>query len=157
MNLAQFCFLDARAPVFFPDWEVVAVNTVALLRTEAGRDPYDKSLTDLIGEMSTRSETFRQLWAAHEVRLRRRGTKRFHHPAVGCLELTFEALPVTSDPHLTLDTYTAAPGSPSADSLALLASWAATQTVEDGAAADAAHGAAAGSPTTEPNSRRNPS
>lgn len=155
VNLARFCFLDARAQVFFLDWERVAANTVALLRTEAGRDPYDRSLTDLIGEMSTRSDVFRQFWAAHEVRSHRSGTKRFQHPAVGRLELSFEALPVTSDPRLTLDTYTAAPGSPSADGLALLASWAVTRTVEDGATADAAPGAA--SPTTDPTPRRNPS
>jgi hypothetical protein len=104
---------------------------VALLRTEAGRDPYDKDLTDLIGEMSTRSEDFRGRWAAHEVRLHRSGTKHFHHPVVGRLDLAFEALAITSDSRLTLTAYTAAPGTPSADALALLASWTATQAVSE--------------------------
>jgi transcriptional regulator with XRE-family HTH domain len=138
VNLARFCFLDARAQAFYPDWEDAANTTVALLRTEAGRDPYDKTLTDLIGEMSTRSGAFRHLWAAHEVRLHRSGTKHFHHPVVGRLDLAFEAFPVTSDSRLTLTAYTAAPGSPSADGLALLASWAATQATSKGKAIGAA-------------------
>jgi transcriptional regulator with XRE-family HTH domain len=129
VNLARFCFLDPRAESFYPDWEDAANTTVALLRTEAGRDPYDKDLTDLIGEMSTRSEDFRGRWAAHEVRLHRSGTKHFHHPVVGRLDLAFEALAITSDSRLTLTAYTAAPGTPSADALALLASWTATQAV----------------------------
>lgn len=131
VNLARFCFLDPRAASFYPDWDDTANTTVALLRTEAGRDPYDKDLTDLIGEMSTRSEDFRRRWGAHEVRLHRSGTKHFQHPVVGSLDLPFEALAVTSDSRLTLTAYAAAPGSSSADALALLASWAATQAASD--------------------------
>ncbi len=131
VNLARFCFLDPRAEDFYPGWDDAANTTVALLRTEAGRDPYDKDLTDLIGAMSTQSEDFRSRWAAHEVRLHRSGTKHFHHPVVGRLDLSFEALAVASDPRLTLTAYTAAPGSSSADALALLASWAATQAAGD--------------------------
>jgi transcriptional regulator with XRE-family HTH domain len=127
VNLARFCFLDPRAEPFYPEWEEAADTTVALLRTEAGRDPYDKDLIDLVGEMSTRSEDYRGRWAAHEVRLHRSGTKQFTHPVVGRLDLNFEAFPVASDSRLTLTAYTAPPGSPSADALALLASWAATQ------------------------------
>lgn len=102
-------------------------DVAAMLRAEAGRNPYDKKLTELIGELSTRSEVFRQRWADHNVRYHRTGAKRLHHPAVGALELHFEAMTLTSDPGLTLLVYTAAPDSPSADSLRLLASWAATQ------------------------------
>jgi transcriptional regulator with XRE-family HTH domain len=58
-NLARFHFLDPRAVAFFPDWNAVANGTVALLRTEAGRDPYDRALTDLVGELATRSDAFR--------------------------------------------------------------------------------------------------
>jgi hypothetical protein len=127
VNLARFCFLDPSAERFYPDWDDAADTTVALLRTEAGRDPYDKDLIDLVGEMSTRSEDFRRRWAAHEVRLHRSGTKHFTHPVVGALDLAFEAFPVASDSRLTLTAYVAPPGSPSADAVALLASWAATQ------------------------------
>ena len=131
VNLARFCFLDRRADGLYPDWNDAANTTVALLRTEAGRDPHDKDLSNLIGELSTRSDDFRTRWAAHEVRLHRSGTKHFHHPAVGRVDLAFEAFPVSSDPRLTLTAYTAAPGSPDADALALLASWAATQAHSD--------------------------
>jgi hypothetical protein len=99
---------------------------VAILRAEAGRNPYDKGLTDLVGELSTRSETFRTLWAAHDVRLHRTGFKRLHHPVVGDLELTYEAMELAADQGLTIHVYTAEPGSASADALNLLASWAAT-------------------------------
>jgi len=135
VNLARFCFLDPRSGDLYPDWGEAADTTVALLRTEAGRDPYDRDLTGLVGELSTRSEDFRTRWAAHEVRLHRRGTKHFTHPVVGRLDLDFSAFPVDGDAGLTLTAYTAPPGSPSADTLTLLASWAATRD-RDAAATD---------------------
>ncbi|GAA3248143.1 helix-turn-helix transcriptional regulator [Dactylosporangium siamense] len=125
VNLARFCFLDPRAEDFYPDWSEAANTTVALLRTEAGRDPYDKGLTDLVGELVTRSDDFRTRWAAHNVRLHHTGVKRFHHPVVGTVELGFEAMPMPADPGLTLTAYSAAAGTPAADALRLLASWAA--------------------------------
>jgi hypothetical protein len=125
-NNARFLFLDRHASEFFGDWDKVANDTVALLRAEAGRDPYDRQLSDLIGELSTRSEEFRVRWAAHHVRIHTSGTKRFHHPVVGDLELAFESFPLAADPSQSLLTYTAEPGSPSQHALRLLASWAAT-------------------------------
>ena len=126
-NSARFAFLDARAPDFYADWDRTVRDLVAVLRAEAGRNPYDKGLTDLVGELSMRSELFRTLWASHDVRLHLTGTKRLHHPVVGDLELTYEAMELPVDQGLTLNVYTAEPGSPSADGLNLLASWAATQ------------------------------
>jgi transcriptional regulator with XRE-family HTH domain len=125
-NPARFLFLQSDASEFYVDWDRLAHDTVAVLRAEAGQHPYDRALSDLVGELSTRSETFRQLWAAHNVRHHRTGLKRFHHSAVGDLSLTYEAMELTADPGLTLITYTAEPGSPSQDALNLLASWAAT-------------------------------
>lgn len=125
-NAARFVFLDPRATEFFIDWESIAHDIVALLRAEAGRDPYDRGLTDLVGELSTRSEEFRVRWAAHDVRFHRTGAKRFHHPVVGDLTLMYEALVLPADPGLTIFAYTAEPNSPSHEALNLLASWAST-------------------------------
>ena len=125
-NLARFFFLDSRATDFFIEWENVANDIVALLRAEAGRDPYDRALSDLIGELSTRSEEFRVRWAAHNVRFHRTGVKRFHHPLVGYLTLAYEALELPGDPGQTIFAYTAEPNSPSHDALNLLASWSST-------------------------------
>jgi transcriptional regulator with XRE-family HTH domain len=125
-NLARFNFLDPRAHDFYPDWNDAANTSVALLRTEAGRDPRNRDLTDLVGELATLSEEFRTRWAAHDVRLHRAGVKHFHHPVVGTLDLAFDAMDLPAEPGLTLTAYTAEPGSPSADALTLLASWAAT-------------------------------
>jgi len=124
-NLARFQFLDPAARDFYPDWDVFAEMCVAIMRAEAGRDPHDKGLQDLVGELSTRSDTFRRLWAAHDVRTHGAGTKRFHHPVVGELVLAYEELAVTAEPGRVLLIYTAEPGSPSAQRLQLLASWAA--------------------------------
>ncbi len=131
VNLARFRFFDPAARAFYPDFHDSAHTTVALLRTEAGRDPYNKALTDLIGELSTRSEEFRTLWAAHNVRLHRTGIKRFHHPAVGNLDLMFEAMAIEADEGLTLTAYTAPLGTPSHDGLRLLASWAASHDLDN--------------------------
>ena len=125
-NLARYCFLDPGAGEFYPDWDEAADTTVALLRTEAGRDPYDRTLTDLVGELATRSDAFRTRWAAHVVRLHHTGSKRFRHPLVGDLTVGFNATELPADPGLTLTVYTSEPGSGSAEKLALLASWAAT-------------------------------
>jgi transcriptional regulator with XRE-family HTH domain len=126
-NLARFNFLDPASRRFYPDWERAADVAVAILRTEAGRDPHDKGLHDLVGELSTRSDEFRTRWGAHDVRHHGTGTKRFHHPAVGDLTLAYEGLEVAAEPGLTLTIYTAEPGSASEEGLRLLASWAATQ------------------------------
>jgi len=125
-NSARFIFLDPRATDFYVDWDKVATDAVAVLRSEAGHDPYDRGLSDLVGELSTRCETFRTRWAAHNVRFHETGFKRFHHPVVGDLELTFENMALAADPGLMLFVYTAEPGSKSEEALNLLASWTAT-------------------------------
>ncbi|WP_445255505.1 helix-turn-helix domain-containing protein [Nocardioides aurantiacus] len=124
-NLARFQFLDPASRDFYPDWDLFARMCVGIMRTEAGRDPHDRALQDLVGELSTRSETFRRLWADHDVRTHGTGTKRFHHPVVGELTLAYEELAITAEPGLALIVYTAEPGSESARNLRLLASWAA--------------------------------
>ncbi|WP_410787853.1 helix-turn-helix transcriptional regulator [Kribbella sp. C-35] len=128
-NSARFVYLDPASHDFFQDWERAADDIAAMLRSEAGRNPHDKLLIELIGELSTRSEDFRTRWAAHNVRFHRTGLKKFHHPVVGDLELTFEAMEFPAHPGLTLLVYVAPVGSPTADSLKLLASWAATTEV----------------------------
>ena len=126
VNFVRFCFLDPAAHEFYPDWDTMADNAVNLLRTDAGRDPYDRGISDLVGELSTRSEEFRVRWARHNVRLHHTGTKRFRHPVVGELEVGYETMPLPADPGLVLTFYSPEPASPSADALALLASWSAT-------------------------------
>ena len=125
-NSARFTFLDPAAEQFFADWEKVAKDVVASLRSQAGRNPYDRALSELVGELSTRSETFRIWWAAHNVRHHQTGTKRLHHPVVGDLELTYEVMQIAADAGLRLAIFTAEPGSRSEAALNLLASWAAT-------------------------------
>ncbi len=127
VNLARFTFLDDNARDFYPDWDSVADVCVAILRTEAGRDPRDKDLHDLVGELSTRSTEFRTRWAAHDVRHHGTGAKTFHHHIVGELTVAYEGLEMAAEPGLTLTIYAAEPGSPSEDALRLLASWSASQ------------------------------
>jgi transcriptional regulator with XRE-family HTH domain len=124
-NSARFTFLDPTANEFYVEWEKVAKDLVAHLRSEAGRNPYDRNLSDLIGELSTRSEPFRTWWAAHNVRFHRSGVKRLYHPVVGELELTYEVMELPADTGLTMAVYSAEPASRSQEGLTLLASWAA--------------------------------
>jgi transcriptional regulator with XRE-family HTH domain len=135
-NSARFTFLDPAATKFYPDWDRVTSDLVAHLRSEAGGNTRDRALTDLVGELSTRSQRFRKLWAAHNVRFHQSGTKRIHHPVVGEIELSYESMQLPGDAGLTLNVYTPEPGSRSADALRLLASWTATPT-ETAASADA--------------------
>ena len=127
-NFARFTFLDLDAARdFYPDWDLAADTCVAILRTEAGRDPHDKDLHDLVGELSTRSDDFRRRWSAHDVRYHGAGTKHFHHTVVGDLELAYESVDMISEPGLTLTFYAAEPASPTAHALDLLASWTTAQ------------------------------
>ncbi len=119
-------FLDPAVVDFYPDWERVASDLVAHLRSEAGRNPYDRNLSDLVGELSTRSDEFRVRWAAHNVRFHPTGRKRIHHPVVGELELRYETMELSADDGVTLSVYTAEPGSASQQALDLLSSWTAT-------------------------------
>ncbi len=124
-NNARFVYLDPASREFFIDWDRAADDIAAMLRSEAGRNPHDKQLIELIGELSTRSEDFRTRWAAHHVRFHRTGQKKLRHPVVGTLDLDFEAMELPAHPGLTLIVYTAAANTPTADGLKLLASWAA--------------------------------
>lgn len=128
-NYARYVFLDTDSQRFSGDWEASADACVAVLRTEAGRDPHDKQMHDLVGELSTLSEEFRRRWSSHDVRLHGSGTKRFHHATVGALELTYESLEMVSEPGLTLTLYAAEPASRTAEALAMLGSWVAPSNV----------------------------
>ena len=125
-NTARFTFLDPAARLFFPDWEANADGIVATMRTYAGQNPLDKGLTDLIGELVTRSDAFRQRWSVHDVRHHRAGAKRIHHPVVGDLELSYEAMDLPANPDWFMFAYTAEPGSPTEERIRLLGSLAAT-------------------------------
>jgi len=129
LNLARFLFLDQRAPAFFLDWETVADDAVAALRAEAGRSPHDRSLSDLVGELATRSDEFRTRWARHNVKYHRTAAKRLHNSLVGDIDLTGEAMELPGD-GLVIITYTAQPDSPATQALRFLASWA-TQHADD--------------------------
>jgi len=125
-NSARFTFLDPAAHDFYADWERTAKDLVAHLRSEAGRKPHDRHLSDLVGELSTRSPEFRTWWAAHNVRYHQTGVKRLHHPVIGELELSYEVMDLSADTGLTVAVYTAEPGSSAQQALDLLASWTAT-------------------------------
>jgi transcriptional regulator with XRE-family HTH domain len=127
-NFARYVFLDEAARTLYADWEQVAGDCLAMLRLYAGRHPDDPQLTELIGELSLHSDTFRSMWADHDVIAHNSGTKRLHHPLVGDLTLDYVVLAVEGDPEQTLVIYTPEPASPSAEALNILASWTSTST-----------------------------
>jgi transcriptional regulator with XRE-family HTH domain len=131
VNAPRFVYLDPRAREFYVDWDRIARDIVALLHSAAGRNPYDRELSDLVGELSTRSEEFRIYWASHDVRFHVSGVKHFHHPVVGELTLNYERFELSADGGLAIMTYTAEPGSKSEQALRLLGSWAATTAAEN--------------------------
>jgi transcriptional regulator with XRE-family HTH domain len=131
VNTARFVFLDPRAEASYGDWDRIATETVAILRSAAGRDPYNRDLSDLVGELAAKSEAFRTRWATHNVRFHNTGVKQFHHPVVGDLTLTFNRLELVADHGLTMFTYSAEPGSRSEEALKLLGSWVATVDVAE--------------------------
>jgi transcriptional regulator with XRE-family HTH domain len=129
-NFGRFVFLDPRAHTFYNNWDDAARQTVAILRTEAGRAPHDRTLSNLVGELATRDDTFRTLWAAHNVREHQSGNKSLHHPIVGDIDVTFEGMQLASAPGLLMLTYIAPPGTDSHDKMKVLGTWAATRTTD---------------------------
>lgn len=126
VNSARYVFLDPGARDFYVDWDRAASDVVAVLRSAGGRDPYDRDLSDLVGELSTQSAEFRTRWAAHNVRFHDTGIKDLHHPVVGDITLTYNRMEVAADPGQMLMIWTAEPASKSAEALSLLGSWAAS-------------------------------
>ena len=136
VNLARFIFLDPASTQFYGDWDGIAHAAVGSLRAEAGRDPYHRQLTDLIGELATRSHEFRVRWAAHDVKYYRSGVQPFRHPIGGELALDYDALEIPADPGLTILAYTAAPDSPAQQALDQLTAWTSTQNQPPSAVTD---------------------
>jgi hypothetical protein len=122
----------SEAKAFFVDYDQAARNAAAMLRMEVGRNPHDEELLALVGELAACSELFRQQWASRDVRVHGYGSKHVNHPVVGRLDLNFESMDLPTEPGLQLNVYTAAAGGPAADKLALLASWAAQDTLASG-------------------------
>ena len=121
-NMARFTYLDPRARDFFADWNRTAQECVAALRAQVGHDPFDRDLSDLVGELSTQCKEFAAAWATHDVRLHRKAEKQFNHPLVGELTLRYDRLAVTADPGLEIIAYVAEPGSRSEEAFNFLAS-----------------------------------
>ncbi|MFF7214731.1 helix-turn-helix domain-containing protein [Streptomyces sp. NPDC008238] len=122
-NWARLVFLRPEYRDLFADWQQKAIDVVCGLRMDAGCCPDDPQLSALVGELSVKSEEFRRLWALHNVKEKSHGVKRLHHPLAGELQLNFEQFRLADDPDVTLVTFHAEPGSPSAESLRLLVSW----------------------------------
>jgi transcriptional regulator with XRE-family HTH domain len=133
-NIARFIFLDSRARDYYVDWPQARRTAAAIMRLEAGRDPLNQELTALIGELSTRSPQFREDWAGHDVHEHRTGVKSFRHPEVGRITVAFDVFGMPGEAGLQIVTYSPPPNTGSAEKFALLASWAATQESERGAA-----------------------
>ena len=131
VNTTRFTFLNPAAHRFWRDYDRIAHDAASMLRLEAGRNPHDPELINLVGELSTQSELFRRHWASQDVMFHRSGLKRLHHPVVGDLDLHFESMDLPSEPGLVLNVYTAPAGSPTADALAMLASWAASGAADE--------------------------
>jgi hypothetical protein len=127
VNTTRFTYLNPAAREFWRDYDQIANDAAAMLRLEAGRNPHDPELIQLVGELSTQSELFRERWASRDVVFHRSGLKRLHHPVVGDLDLNYESMELPSEPGLVMNVYTAPADSPTADALKVLASWVAGQ------------------------------
>jgi transcriptional regulator with XRE-family HTH domain len=137
-NHARYLHLDPASQQFYPEWDQIADYSVAMLHVAAGRNPYDRELSNLIGELATRSDDFRARWAAHDVHEHQTGVKKVRHELVGDMSLIYQTLSLPGEPGLTMYLYTAEPGSPSADALRLLAAWTAPMRPADDSAVNEA-------------------
>ena len=122
LNLARFMFLDPRSKDFFVEWDTLADDFAAAMRTESGSNPRDRALNSLIGDLAAGSTEFSTRWARHNVRFHRSARKTMRNQLVGEIELTGDALELPGE-GLTVIAYSAEPGSHAQDQLDFLASW----------------------------------
>lgn len=122
-NQPKFQMLDPRAKDFYLDWELATTNAVALLRAAVGHNPDDPGLITLVGELSTQSDRFRKLWAAHDVLRFRHGAKRYRHPVVGDVSFEYESFEVSGEPGLVMLVFGVEPSSPTAEAVRVLSEW----------------------------------
>lgn len=94
-------------------------HVVMELRSTLARYPSDPAVTGLVDGLRDGSPEFARLWERHDVQAAPRLTKTFRHPVVGEITVDCDSLALTDrDQHLVL--YSAPPGSPAAEALALL-------------------------------------
>lgn len=115
-------FTDPEAREYHPDWAANTASVVAQLRADTGADGNDARFQALVGELSLKSERFRQLWARHDIRFAGTPSGVIRNPKVGELTLWREKFLIAGKDDLVVVMYHADPGSRSADALDLLAS-----------------------------------
>lgn len=120
-NMARLVFLDAHTRDLYTDWPAKARAVVGNLRLTAGRYPDDHLLAGLIGELAMRSPEFASMWADHRILACDVADYELRHPLVGSLTVTQQTLQSPQGNGPSLVVATAAPGSPSATALMLLA------------------------------------
>jgi hypothetical protein len=123
-NRLRDIFLDPAEQALYGDWERAAAGIVAGFRASVGNDIDDPRFIELVGELSLASDTFRALWARHDVVRWQGSSTTLNHPQVGELTVYREKLAITGTAGQLLVLYHAEPGTEHADKLALLASFA---------------------------------
>ncbi len=93
---------------------------VADLIQAVARHPNDDGLRELVADLREASEEFAALWEARPMRPRTASRKTIVHPQVGPVTVDCDVLTVR-DSDVRLVVYSAAPGSPDAQALELLA------------------------------------
>lgn len=127
-NVLRQLFLDPAERDLYLDWEHITAGIVAGLRSKTTADPDDPRLAELVGELSIHSERFRSLWARADVGHGRGGISHIHHPQVGEMHLLHEKLDISTATGMQLVIHHAAPGTDTAQSLALLGTLVASDT-----------------------------
>jgi transcriptional regulator with XRE-family HTH domain len=130
-NYMRLLFTNPEVRQLHQDWAHDAREAVAALRMEAGADPDDPDLAQLVGELSLQDPDFRTWWAEHRVNSASYGTKHYCHHLVGDLTLDCDTWTSPDGSGQRLMILTAEPGSPSHDALHILTSWTAQQPSAD--------------------------
>lgn len=120
-NRLRSMFLDPAERDLYPDWDRAVAGLVASFRGSIGTDNDDPRVAQLVGELALASDSFRKLWARHDVKALAGGAALLRHPEAGLLELRREKLPIGDSGGQLLVIYHAEPGSDSARALADLA------------------------------------
>lgn len=136
-NRLRDVFLDPAEQALYPDWGVdAAVELIAGFRRSVGTDTDDPRFIELVGELSLASPRFRQLWARHDVGVRRGAPMVIDHPQLGEVRLNREKLMISGTDGIMLVIYHPDPDTDDADKLALLAAATLTPIAPRRAAAD---------------------
>lgn len=117
LNSVWMLFRVPEIRALMPEWEKEARWLAGLLRQQTAYELDNPRFSELVAELLETSPFFAEVWETHDVIEFRSSVRRYSHPVVGDLEVSYVRLALEEAPRLGLICHFAEPGSTSEERL----------------------------------------